>query len=262
MKINILASGSRGNVTIVKSNKLTILIDAGLSYRDLLDRLGKAGVSPGEIDYIFITHEHHDHIVGLGKFVKYHEKPVFITPGSYVKLKGTIKREIEGRVSFLQPGGKVTFNGLGIQSFPVSHDSAESVGFTFSDNGKKIGYVTDIGYISESVIEELKDVDLLVIESNHDPEMLKNGKYHFVLKKRIAGPEGHISNETASVLISKIFSKRLKAVFLAHISRENNKPDLALSTVKNVLKTIPGFSESNPDILVTFQDKHTDWYEI
>ncbi|MCP4723889.1 MAG: MBL fold metallo-hydrolase [bacterium] len=262
MKISILASGSRGNASVIKSDKQCVLVDAGLGIRDLQNRLKIIDVDPREVDSIFVTHEHGDHIKGLGKFSKYYKTPVFITPGSYVKLHGSIKRDLDSHVNLFDPGECINGNGLTVKSFQVSHDSAESVGFTFSENGNKIGYVTDIGQSTPSVIEELKNCNVLVIESNHDSVMLKNGSYHYVLKQRIAGPEGHISNEAASNLIKEIFSDKLKAVFLAHLSRENNKPELALSTISDNLKTISGFDKLKTELLLTYQDKPTSWYEI
>ncbi len=262
MKINILASGSRGNASIIRTDSSCILIDAGLGIRDLVKRLRLVDVMPEKIDSVFVTHEHTDHIHGLGKFARNYNTPVYITPGSYVSLHGKIKKDLHGKVNLFDPGESIATNGLDIKSFKVSHDSAESVGFTFSENGKKIGYVTDIGELTPLVIDELMNCNVLVIESNHDPVMLENGKYHFILKQRIAGPEGHISNITASTLIKEVYSDKLKAVFLAHLSRENNRPDLAISTVYENLQTIEGFEEEKTKLFLTYQDRPTEWYEI
>lgn len=230
-KISVLASGSKGNATVISADGKNFLIDAGISCRQLVQRLREAGYQPEDLDGVLLTHEHRDHVSGLSVLNRKYHLPVFANEATwrYIPQRG----EMERACCRLLPKCLET-DGLKITSFNVPHDAAGTVGYVFTCAGARCVYLTDVGFITEEIKENVAGADTLVLEANHDEEMLKKGTYPYALKQRILGTRGHLSNNAAGWLLAQM--ERLPGeVFLAHLSQENNTPQLALNTVRGML---------------------------
>lgn len=230
-KISVLASGSKGNATVISADGKNFLIDAGISCRQLVQRLREAGYQPEDLDGVLLTHEHRDHVSGLPVLNRKYHLPVFANEATwrYIPQRGDLERAC----CRLLPKCLET-DGLKITSFNVPHDAAGTVGYVFTCAGARCVYLTDVGFITEEIKENVAGSDTLVLEANHDEEMLKKGIYPYALKQRILGTRGHLSNNAAGWLLAQM--ERLPGeVFLAHLSQENNTPQLALNTVRGML---------------------------
>ena len=259
MLLTILGSGSGGNATVIQKNRCSILIDAGFSYKELSRRLRLNKISLESILSVFVTHEHFDHIKGLGEFSRMHPVMVYISEGTFENLFDEVKEDIKKMVGLFKTGENIKLNGITVQTFPVPHDVADPAGFTFASDGKKIGYVTDIGSINDTVVNYLQRSSLLILEANHDIDMLLNGKYPEHLKRRISGPRGHLSNDDALELLRRVMCEELQVVYLAHLSKENNKPELAFQTVYKPL--VESYSRV-PEIMIAKQGSATEPYQL
>ena len=253
----MLASGSSGNSLLVWTNRAKILIDAGLSIRQIHDRLERVGVDIGDIEALFITHEHADHIRGSGALARKLGIPVFLTEGTCAASDSTFER-IPAREFFL-PGDVICFKDLQIVSYSVPHDAADPVNFLLCHKNQKVGMAMDLGYPSRLVKERLKRCDALLLECNHDRGMLMDGKYPWQLKQRILSRRGHLSNEQSASVLCDVAHEELRAVFLTHLSQENNHPRLVHSLFRQVLQEI-GLSQV--PLFVTSQDEPTRVVEI
>ena len=229
--ITALYSGSKGNSVLIESEKAKILIDAGKSARALCTALDEVGVSIDEIDAIFITHEHRDHISALEILLKYHKIPVHIVSASAKKLLSKGFSIYEELICTHTPIFSVEIGDMTIKSFQTPHDSEFSVGYTIKIGEKTIGYATDIGYITNEIKEALTGCESVVLECNHDEEMLMKGPYPYDLKLRIKSNRGHLSNTDCADFASQLCFVGTKNVLLAHLSEENNEPMLAFDTV-------------------------------
>lgn len=258
MEITVLGSGSGGNSSIIKHKDTTILIDAGFVYKELVSKMEAKGINAYDINAIFITHEHGDHIRGVGKFMKKQLTTLYLTEKTYRAFNNKIKSDIGNKRTFLTYNVGVKVGDLSVKCFPVSHDAVDAVGYVVEDGSKKLSYITDLGYVTPPVKENLSDCDAIVIESNHDLTMLRNSSYHLVLKQRISGPKGHISNAGAAKLISEVNSDKLKNVFLTHLSDENNTPEVAMYTMQKAFNE----SDNKPKVIVTLQDESTEWVTV
>ncbi|MBI4743260.1 MAG: MBL fold metallo-hydrolase [Actinobacteria bacterium] len=252
-----MGSGSSGNSVFIGSSHTKILIDAGFSLKELTQRLLLVDAKISEIDAVFITHEHIDHVSGAGLLSRISNIPVFANISTWDAIGGSLG-DLHPRI-FPQDKG-FHFRDFYLEPFSVSHDSAMPVGFTVNHKKFKIGMATDLGFISQPVIEKLKGSDVLILETNHDLKMLNKGSYPELLKKRIRSNCGHLSNTEAANALSKLKNGHKQNIFLSHISRENNTPFLALSTVRNKL----GYKENNKDFFIhlTHQDKISDIIEL
>ena len=230
----ILASGSRGNGIYVSNGDTTVLIDAGLSGIEIQRRLESRDLSPEKIDAIVVTHEHSDHIGSVGILSRRFDLPVYISSGTLAcsesKL-GKIKKIIH-----FECGVPFEINSLKLHPFSTSHDANDPAGFTIRHNDAKIGIATDLGVVTSMVRKHLKDCNLLILEANHDPEMLIQGPYPWPLKQRVKGRTGHLSNEESRDLVRELIHEKLTHVVLAHLSEENNTPELALKTVARAIQ--------------------------
>jgi len=227
MHISVLASGSSGNSTYIESKKTKILIDAGISKKKISKELDSLGTELKEINGIFITHEHVDHIKGLEKINK-ENVPIFMTIPTYLATKLTLKN-----VNFIKKE-PFNFNGLYITPTKTSHDAADPVGYVVNEGHKTLSYFTDLGVYDKSIIDATSKSDAMVLESNHDIDMVLSGNYPYYLKQRILGETGHLSNIDASLLLAKHAKKNLKTVFLAHLSKNNNTENLAKKTFSQI----------------------------
>lgn len=236
-RICSLYSGSGGNSVYIRVCGKNILIDAGKSARSLCHSLTLAGSDIKNIDAIFITHEHTDHIGALKVLCKKNDIPIHMTAPSADSLDPVTRASLGNRLVIHPPIYNVEIDGVSISSFPASHDSACCVGFRIEfvgDDGEHhaIGYATDTGCIGETMLSSLDGCESVILESNHDEDMLRFGPYPYSLKTRIASRFGHLSNGDCATLASKLAARGTKNILLAHLSRENNTPDRALSTVR------------------------------
>lgn len=229
--ITSLYSGSKGNSVLIESESARILIDAGKSARALCSALNGIGKSIDDIDAIFITHEHTDHVSALEVLLKKHQIPVHIVGASARKLLMRGLHSYESLICVHPPVFTVEVGDIRVTSFPTPHDSEFSVGYRIEIGESIIGYATDIGYITEEIREALSGCESVVIEANHDVDMLMNGPYPYDLKIRIRSKRGHLSNKECALLASELCFIGTKNILLAHLSEENNDPSLAYDEV-------------------------------
>ncbi len=231
MRIVTLYSGSGGNATYIEAAGVKLLIDAGKCARALCTSLTKIGVSIDEIDAIFITHEHGDHIAALEVLSKKHKLPIHITEKSAERFYGERYSALLECIVPHSPVFSVEIGGVCVHSFPTPHDSRMSVGYRicFEENGEHaLGLATDIGYVTDAIREGLSGCEAVVLESNHDIDMLKSGPYPYDLKQRILSRRGHLSNAESALFAAELAATGTKSFILAHLSAENNEPALAL----------------------------------
>ncbi|HHT96989.1 MAG TPA: MBL fold metallo-hydrolase [Clostridiales bacterium] len=233
MKLCSIASGSSGNCIYVGSNDTNILIDVGISKKRIEEGLKTIDIDPTTISAILITHEHTDHIAGLGVMSRKHNIPIYGTKETLDCVLGMAKL---GKISndlfnYIKPNESFNIQDIRINSFSIFHDASNPVGYTLEANDRKIGIATDLGKYDENIINQLKDSDILFIEANHDENMLLVGSYPYYLKQRILGELGHLSNEASADLISSLISDKYQYITLAHLSKENNYDKLAYETI-------------------------------
>ena len=231
-----LASGSCGNSHYIKAGQLDILVDVGMSAKYIREALAQIGESMADIDAVFLTHEHSDHIRGLAVLARRYDFTIFLSRAIYQLLEDRLSHVAQERFVFIEDG-QLELDDVQVKIFSVSHDATHTFGFTFEQAGKKIGIATDIGFISPEAKHALAECDFLVIESNHDEHLVQAGRYPYLLKQRILSKKGHLSNKSAGEFIADIFheKRRLKFIVLAHLSQENNYPELAYVSVEKVL---------------------------
>lgn len=236
VRFSVLASGSTGNAFYIESNGDKILVDAGLSGKQLDRLFQEAGRDPKELSGILVTHEHSDHVKGLGIFARKHRLPIYANAKTWRAMeKGLGKLETEQCFHF-EPNTIQTFGSMDVESFSVSHDAADPMFFAFHAQGKKVALVTDLGYVSERIKKTVEGANAFVFESNHDIGMLQMGHYPWSVKQRILGDAGHVSNEDCGLALSDIISNETKRVYLAHLSKDNNMKELARMSVDQVLQ--------------------------
>ncbi|MCR5100530.1 MAG: MBL fold metallo-hydrolase [Butyrivibrio sp.] len=234
MRFASLCSGSSGNCTYVGSESTHILVDAGTSKKRIEEGLKTLDLGLSDIDAVFVTHEHSDHINALHTILKKYDIPVYATNGTIQGIKKSDKKNdmINSEFITIKADNKVYVKDLVINPMTIMHDAAEPVGFRISYGNKKVAVATDLGCYSDYTIECLKDMDAILIEANHDVRMLQAGPYPYPLKRRILGEKGHLSNDMSSELVNKLLNDHMKAIILGHLSKENNMPELAYETVR------------------------------
>jgi phosphoribosyl 1,2-cyclic phosphodiesterase len=233
LSFTVLGSGSSGNATLVSSGDTHILIDIGLSGRETVRRLAECGLRPDQIAAIVVSHEHGDHTRGIAPFAKNLEVPVFITDGAYAAGELGIA---DGKRQRIASGCSFDIHGIEFTPFAVPHDAADPVAFRIEKGGVKIAIVLDLGYMSGLVVERVRDCDALILESNHDVNMLKVGPYPWALKQRVMSRRGHLSNDTVAEFLLDGFDGKARHVVLAHLSEKNNLPELALLSARRALE--------------------------
>lgn len=254
MKFSVLASGSKGNVTYLETKNHKILIDMGTTTKYIENALIELGVNPNSIDTIFITHDHKDHVSALNVFLKKYDPNVYMTS----KLKRALSSKINIK-NFIPLESIINIDDLKVDVIKTSHDATDSVGFVFSSNLSSLVYITDTGYINVKYFDLLKNKSIYVFESNHDVEMLMNGKYRYDLKVRILSDRGHLSNDMSSDYLSSLIGEDTKYIVLAHLSEENNTSLKAYETLNNKLKLN---HIENKKILIATQNEKTDLIEF
>ena len=230
-----LFSGSSGNASFVKAGNTNILVDCGDSGVYVENALKTVGISPDSLDCIFITHEHIDHIKGAGILSRRYNLPIYATYGTWQKMISRIGKINIDNIRYIQGG--VPFGAFDaiVTPFTTPHDSAESVGFTIEHANTKASIATDIGIMTKTVYENIKHSDIVLLESNHDVDMLLNGPYSLDLKKRIRSNVGHLSNDDCALTASHLLQEGVKHLVLAHLSNDNNTGEIAYSTTENAL---------------------------
>lgn len=252
MKMYSIASGSSGNCIYVGTERTHLLVDAGISGKRIENGLKDLSVDPKELSGVLVTHEHIDHIQGLGVMLRRYHMPVYATVetiGEILNCRQMGKLD-EGLFHEIRPDEGFCIQDMEIMPVHISHDAANPVCYTFRHGSKKMGVATDLGMYDEYIVKHLLDCDALLLESNHDRHMLETGGYPYQLKRRILGNRGHLSNDSAAKLISRLVGNRLKHIFLGHLSKENNLPDLAYMTVKYELDRLANGVFSECDIQV------------
>lgn len=234
MRLCSIASGSSGNCVYVGSDTTHLLMDVGISGKRTEAGLQELGLKVGDIDGIFITHEHADHINGLGVLARKYGVPIYGTRGTIEAIKQTrsLGKIDESLFRYIKADEKCRIKDVTLCPIRTSHDAAEPVAYRISHDRQKIGIITDLGCYNEYTVECLKGLDILYLEANHDIHMLQVGPYPYYLKQRIMGEKGHLSNEAAGRLLSRVLHDNMRAIVLGHLSQENNLPELAYESVR------------------------------
>lgn len=236
MEVRTLASGSSGNCILISGGGEYLLVDAGISCRRIAAALSEDGLTPDDLSGILITHEHRDHTNGLLTLTKYHHLPIYTSSGTADALCRSVPGASEV-VHILDGGQSFDLGAFTVETFPTSHDAAEPMGFALTCGGRKAAVVTDLGYVSDDVLDGVLGCHLLLCEANHDVDWLRSGPYPYYLKQRILGDKGHLSNEAGAELALKCVEQGAKTVILAHLSAQNNTPTRALSVVGSALRS-------------------------
>jgi phosphoribosyl 1,2-cyclic phosphodiesterase len=240
VSLSVLASGSRGNTAMVASRTTRILVDAGISCRETFKRIKAADADPHTLSAILITHEHSDHVYGLATLAKKLHIPVFMTGATHQAWAKAVRDEKGerpelARLEVFSSGHSFSIGDIQVTPFTIPHDAADPVGFTFRAEGVKLGFATDLGYLPASVRDHLRGCDALVLESNHDLEMLRVGPYPWSVKQRVMSRVGHLSNENLAEFFAGDYDGEAAYVVLAHLSEQNNHPEIAREAAEKAL---------------------------
>jgi len=236
VRFSVLASGSTGNAFYIESGQDKLLVDAGLSGKQMDRLFQEAGADPAQLTGILVTHEHSDHIKGLGIIARKYNLPIYANTKTWHAMEKQLGKLTTDQKFHFEPNTIQTFGSIDVESFSVSHDAVDPMFFTFQAEQKKIALVTDLGYVSERIKKTVEDADAYVFEANHDISMLQMGHYPWSVKRRILGDSGHVSNEDCGLALSDIISNKTRRVYLAHLSKDNNMKELARMSVSQVLR--------------------------
>ncbi|MDB5985239.1 MAG: fold metallo-hydrolase [Nevskia sp.] len=252
MRFAYLGSGSKGNSAVIEADGTRVLLDCGFGLRDAEMRLQRLDLSAADLDAILVTHEHDDHLGGVARLARRHQIPVWLTGGTLAAWRDA-PLEL---VRCISPHERFVIDDLQIQPYPVPHDAHEPCQYVFSDGARRVGVLSDAGSVTPHMREMLTACDALLIEFNHDAEMLQNGPYPESLKRRVGGSRGHLSNVQAAGLLSSIDCSRLRHLALAHLSTTNNTPQLALALAAEALGCTPDW------LVCADQDAGLDWRQL
>ncbi|EUJ21818.1 MBL fold metallo-hydrolase [Listeria aquatica] len=262
IRFSILASGSTGNATLVETVDQKILIDCGLSGKKMAELFSQVGRSIEDLDAILITHEHSDHIKGLGVLARKYKLPIYANQKTWQAMNGMIGEvALDQKFEFGMETVK-SFGSLQVESFGVSHDAAEPMFYIFHNGNKKFVMITDTGYVSDRMKGHIANADAYLFESNHDVEMLRMGRYPWNVKRRILGDEGHVSNEDAGIAMSEVIGDRTKRIYLGHLSKDNNMKDLARMSVGQTLRQEGIIVGETLDLFDTDPEQPTNLFTI
>ncbi|TDX48465.1 MBL fold metallo-hydrolase [Orenia marismortui] len=261
LEVCTLASGSSGNAIYIGSKNNKILVDAGLSGKRINNKLKEINLNVNELDAILITHEHNDHIQGAGVLSRRCDLPIYASKGTWEEAESKLGN-IADKNKFIIDTNGFDIGDCYINPFNISHDAKEPVGYAITSEKAKVAIATDMGEITQEVKSQIIDSDLVVLESNHDLEMLKIGPYPWSLKKRVMGVKGHLSNDDAGAAVVELAQNAVSRILLAHLSKDNNVPELAYLTIKNML--IDAGIKLDKDIKLGFalQDKVSPLYQV
>lgn len=260
LRFKSLGSGSSGNATLVEAQSgahtTRLLIDCGLRLRDLEARLIQAGTHAQAMDAIFITHEHGDHIGCARSFVKRYATPLWMSQGTWLAITNEAWTPHQHLLNVARDGDSIDMGNLQIKPFTVPHDAREPLQLRCTDGNRHLGVVTDLGHVSSHVVNALHGCHSLLLEANHDPDLLQASAYPSFLKQRVAGPWGHLANESAADLLARVKHAHLNRVIAAHLSERNNSPELARASLSRALGCTP------LDIEVADPETGSDWMQV
>lgn len=248
MRFASLGSGSQGNASLIQSANALLLLDCGFSLKSLTEKLHRLSLSPADLTAVLVTHEHADHIRGVGPLARKYNLPVYMT-------KGTASARCLGKipsVHIIRAAIELTINDISLEVHAVPHDAREPVQFIFSCGAKRLGVLTDVGNIPDSLVKAYSELDALVVEANHDPEMLARGPYTQSLKQRVGGYWGHLSNQQCAELVAAQSFERLQHLIIAHISQKNNCPKRVVSALESIPRALEG-------LVLASQENGVNW---
>jgi len=255
MRICVLGSGSGGNATFVEDGSTRLLIDAGLRVKDLTERLARVGIDPSMLDGILVSHEHHDHVQGVEPLARKWSLPVYISPRALDYAGAELQQVRHLPIAADVP---VQIGSITVTPFSIPHDSVDPLAFSLRAGNSRVCVVTDIGYLPEAVRTRIAKADALVIESNHDTEMLRTGPYPWPLKQRVMSNLGHLSNEALAFFFDQYFDGTGRKIMLIHLSKQNNHPQMAyVSAVRALEKNSQG-----TEVHLSLQDEISDILEL
>ncbi len=236
MLFSPLCSGSSGNASYLEAGGVRLLVDAGVTAKRLREMMALIDISPEGLDAILITHEHSDHVSGIGVLSRKYDIPIYAAAECWENMPKSVGEIATKNIRVFEPDRDFYLKQLCVHPFSTPHDAAHAVGYTFVHGGKKLSIMTDIGHVSSRMIDAVADSDLILLEANHDVDMLKAGSYPYPLKMRILSSHGHLCNEDAGLVLQKLHDRGVKNAILGHLSEENNTPELALVTVQSMLE--------------------------
>jgi phosphoribosyl 1,2-cyclic phosphodiesterase len=259
MRFAVLGSGSRGNATLIECNGTRLLLDCGFPLREIERRLAALDARPAELDAVVVTHEHGDHVAGVARIARRHNLEVWASPGTWKAMCKSPGRsaywpELPRPRLFPSHARTVRIGGFVLRPIPVPHDAREPCQFVFEGDGRRLGVLTDAGTVTPRICEALRDCDALMLEANHDRELLRNGPYPPSLQRRVGGAFGHLSNAQAAQVLDRVHHAGLQRVLLSHLSQQNNRPELALAAVREVRAGLPA--------AIADQDRGTGWLDV
>ena len=265
MRFCSIASGSSGNCIYTGSGSSSVLIDTGISGKRIESALNSIDMTTSDIDGILITHEHSDHIRGLGVLARRYEIPIYATEGTINAIKGmdSIGKMPPELFNIIEEEKDFSIGDITATPFAISHDAAQPVGYVLETGGKKACVATDMGIYDENTVRMLSDSDILLVESNHDIRMLQTGRYPYYLKRRIMGERGHLSNEDAGRLLCRVLHDDIKHILLGHLSRENNYEELAFEAVcQEITLDDSSYTAGDFDISIAKRQESSKLFEV
>ncbi|USQ69915.1 MBL fold metallo-hydrolase [Companilactobacillus allii] len=236
LRVSVLVSSSSGNVTYIETPKHHVLVDAGMSGKKIKESLDSIGKDINDIDSLFVTHEHSDHVQGVGVLARRYDLNVYANQKTWDAMASKIGKVPDEKKNIFEHNKIMTLDDLDIQSFAVSHDAADPQFYKFYHNGKTFVILTDTGYVSEKVQKTIENADAYLMECNHDVEMLRNGMYPWPLKQRILSEKGHLSNDDGARTLMDVIGNKTKEIYLGHLSPENNTKTVARTSVTDILE--------------------------
>jgi phosphoribosyl 1,2-cyclic phosphodiesterase len=250
LRFAALASGSRGNCSLVEFGATLLMIDCGLALKVVEERLQAIGRQPRDVTAVLVTHEHGDHAQGVATFAKRYNTPLWMTPGTASAIRGL------GRVQYLSPHRALSIGGIDVQPYPVPHDAREPCQYTFAAGGRRLGMLTDAGHVTPHMHERLTACDALALECNHDLDSLYNGPYPQSLKDRVASRFGHLNNAQTTELLRKLDGARVQWVMGLHLSERNNSPEHVRAALR------PALEHARYPLHLATQDTPTTWLSL
>ena len=262
LRFSPLFSGSSGNATYVGCDDAHILVDAGLSGTRVTQELMKVGVNPAMLSAILVTHEHSDHIKGIGILSRKYDLPVFATEGTWREMYGKIGAISPRNMRIFEPEQDFYIGSIDVTPFATPHDAGQPVGYTFEISGAKLAIATDLGSVRDSWLKHVRGADAVILESNYDPGMLQTGPYPYDLKKRIMSRHGHLSNDDAGEVAAELAKNGTRQIILGHLSKENNYPELALQCTLSALKLAGVRCQDEVRVMVASRDGNSGMYSV
>ncbi|MDR0690576.1 MAG: MBL fold metallo-hydrolase [Streptococcaceae bacterium] len=261
-KVSVLASGSSGNALYIETLKKRILVDAGLTGKKIVSLFEEIDCNPESLDAILVTHEHSDHIRGVGVMARKFQLDVYANEATWKAIERKVGELKPAQKHIFKMGEVQTFGDIDIESFGVSHDAVSAQCYAFHKDGKTFVMLTDTGYVSDHVRGVICNADAYLMESNHDVQMLRMGSYTWNLKQRILSDKGHLSNEDSARALAEVLGDNTKRIYLGHLSKENNLKDLARMTVEDTLKERCLGINEKIKIYDTYADRATEIFEV